>query len=89
MIEIANILRTRLGAAASKVPSVEVPSETVKALASTSPAMKLVAPMLDVMMDATSEKAQRLLGWKPRPVEESVVATAESLIRLGVVRPAV
>jgi len=86
MIAIANVLRARLGAAASKVPSVEVPSETVGALASTHPAMKLVAPMLDVTMDATSEKAQRLLGWKPRPVEESVVATAESLIRLGVVR---
>lgn len=47
--------------------------------------MKLVATMLDVMMDATSGKARRLLGWKPRPVEESVVATAESLIRLGLV----
>jgi dihydroflavonol-4-reductase len=85
MIEIANILRARLGAAASKVPSAEVPSEVVRAMAASNPAMKLVAPLLDVMMDATSEKAQRLLGWKPRPVEESVVATAESLIRLGLV----
>jgi dihydroflavonol-4-reductase len=85
MIEIANILRARLGAAASKVPSTEVPSDVIRTLAPTNPAMKLVAPMLDVMMDATSEKAQRLLGWKPRPVEDAVVATAESLIRLGLV----
>lgn len=88
MIEIANILRARLGEAARKVPSVEVPSDIVRALAATNPAMKLMAPMLDVTMDATSEKAQRLLGWRPRPVDESVVATAESLLRLGVVRPA-
>lgn len=86
LIEIANILRARLGAAASKVPTREMPSDSIRALASADPTMKMVAPMLDVLMDATSDKAQRLLGWRPRPVEESVAETAESLIRLGVVR---
>jgi len=36
--------------------------------------------------NATSEKAQRVLGWTPRSREESVVATAESLVELGLVR---
>ncbi|MBS0471342.1 MAG: aldehyde reductase [Proteobacteria bacterium] len=86
MIEVARILRARLGKAAAKVPVREIPNLVIRLLALTNPAMKMMAPMLGVKMDATSEKAQRLLGWKPRPVEESVVATAQSLIRLGLVR---
>jgi dihydroflavonol-4-reductase len=34
----------------------------------------------------TSEKAKRMLGWAPRPEGEALVATAESLIRLGLVK---
>ena len=30
-------------------------------------------------------KAQRVLGWQPRAWQDAVVATAESLVRLGVV----
>jgi len=36
--------------------------------------------------NATSEKAQRVLGWRPRSREDSVVATAESMIRLGLLK---
>jgi dihydroflavonol-4-reductase len=88
MIEVAKILRARLGKAAGKVPTREVPNLVIRLLARRNPAMKMVVPLLGVKMDATSEKARRLLGWKPRPVEESVVATAQSLIRLGLVRGA-
>jgi dihydroflavonol-4-reductase len=45
--------------------------------------MKAFAPLLDINMNASSAKAIRLLGWKPRPSDEAIVATAESLIRLG------
>jgi hypothetical protein len=47
--------------------------------------MRQLLPMLGKVRNATSEKAQRLLGWKPRPREDAVVATAESLIRFGIV----
>jgi dihydroflavonol-4-reductase len=45
--------------------------------------MKSVVPFLGMTMNATSEKAIRLLGWSPRPAEEAIVASAESLLRLG------
>jgi dihydroflavonol-4-reductase len=86
MIEVAKILRARMGKAAAKVPTREVPSLFIRFAALRDPSMKMVLPLLGVKMDATSAKAQRLLGWTPRPVEESVVATAESLIKLGLVR---
>ncbi len=42
-------------------------------------------PMLGVNMDATSAKAQRLLGWRPRSAEDAILATARSLYALGLV----
>ena len=41
--------------------------------------------MLDKRRDAASAKAERVLGWKLRSREETIVATAESPVRLGVV----
>ena len=43
-------------------------------------------PELGKRKNAASAKARRLLGWTPRPAEEAVVATAESLARLGLLR---
>lgn len=46
------------------------------------PELKLVLPELGKEKHATGEKATRLLGWNPRPWEQSAVDTAESLIAL-------
>ena len=50
------------------------------------PAVKLILPELGKMKNATNEKAKRMLGWAPRSNEESIVATAESLVRLGLLK---
>jgi dihydroflavonol-4-reductase len=50
------------------------------------PAVKQILPELGKRKNATSEKARRLLGWAPRSNEESIVATAESLARLGLLK---
>jgi len=47
------------------------------------PALKLLLPELGKKKNATNEKAKRLLGWAPRSNEDSIVATAESLLHLG------
>jgi dihydroflavonol-4-reductase len=31
------------------------------------------------------DEAQQLLSWTPRPFEDAVIATAQSLLRLGLV----
>lgn len=48
--------------------------------------MRSIVPLLGVNLNATSAKARRVLGWSPRSSEEAIVATAESLIRLGLLR---
>jgi len=65
--------QARLGAAVKKVPTRELPNWIVRAGAIFDPAMRQLLPMLGKVRNATSEKAQRLLGWKPRPREDAVV----------------
>jgi dihydroflavonol-4-reductase len=50
------------------------------------PAIKLILPELGKVKNATNEKARRVLGWAPRSNEEAIVATAESLVRLGLLK---
>ena len=86
LLDIAKVLRARMGASAKKVPTRELPNWIMRLAALRDPAAKALVPQLGKVMSATSEKAIRLLGWTPRPNEEAIVATAESLLRLGIVR---
>lgn len=83
--DVARVLRERMGAAASKVTTREIPNTIVRIGAHANPAMKALVPFLGLNMNATSEKAIRLLGWSPRPAEEAIVASAESLVQLGLI----
>lgn len=85
MADIAKILRRRLGPAANKVSARVLPNLAVRLAARSNPAMKGMLPMLGVDMNVTADKARRLLGWTPRSSEEAILATAESLLRLGLV----
>jgi dihydroflavonol-4-reductase len=80
--DMAAILRRRLGDAAARVPRRELPNWLVRLAALRDPAVKQIVPELGKRKDATSEKAHSLLGWTPRPSEEAIVATAESLLAM-------
>ncbi len=86
IVEIAKTLKARLGDAAKRVPTRELPNWLVKLAALKDPAVKQIIPELGKWKNATGEKAQRVLGWAPRSREDSVVGTADSLIRLGLVK---
>ncbi len=86
VIDIARVLRERMGAAASKVPTRVLPNWLVRLGTLKSPVMRGAVPLLGLNLNATSEKAIRLLGWSPRSREDAIVATAESLIRLDLLR---
>jgi len=81
-MEIAQLLKARLGDAARRVPTRQLPNWLVRLARFKDPAVKQILPELGKWKNATSEKAQRVLGWLPRSREESVMATAESLLRL-------
>jgi len=85
MLAIAAVLRERLGDAARKVPRRELPNWLVRLVALFDRNLKTVVPLLDSTRRATSAKAERMLGWRPRSPEDAIVATAESLIKFGIV----
>ncbi len=85
MPEIARVLKARLGSEARRVSTRTLPSWFVRMLAPFNGQLRPLLPLLDVIRQPTSAKAERLLDWKPRAPEEAVVATAESLVRLGMV----
>jgi nucleoside-diphosphate-sugar epimerase len=86
MLEVAQILKRRLGEAAKRVPSFQLPNWMVYLAALRDPAVKQILPELGRRKNASNEKARRLLGWAPRSSEEAVVASAESLQRLGLLK---
>jgi dihydroflavonol-4-reductase len=82
--EVAEILRDRLGADAAKVPSRTVPNLVVRGLARFDPGLRSVVGDLGKRVDYSDEKARTRLGWSVRPVEETIVDCARSLMEHGV-----
>jgi dihydroflavonol-4-reductase len=86
LIDIANLLRDRLGDVARRVPRRELPDWVVRLGALFNPAARQILPELGKFKNATHEKARRVLRWAPRSNAESLIATADSLVRLGLIK---
>ena len=86
ILEIAKVLRARLGEAAKRVPKSQIPDFVVRLAAMRDEAVKQILPELGKYKNGTNAKAVRVLGWQPRSREEACVATAQSLIDLGLLK---
>jgi nucleoside-diphosphate-sugar epimerase len=86
MLDIAKVLKERMGASGKIVPTRQLPDWLVRVAALRDPAVKQILPELGKVKNGTNAKAKRVLGWAPRSNEESIVATAESLVRLGLLK---
>jgi dihydroflavonol-4-reductase len=78
--DVAAILRERLGSDARKVPRRKVPDLVVRALALFDPEVRSVVGELGQKTTYSTENARRRVGWTPRPVEETIVDCARSLL---------
>jgi nucleoside-diphosphate-sugar epimerase len=86
LIDVAMILKKRLGPIARRVPTREMPDWLVRLLARFMPDLRLIALELGNVRNLTNAKAKRILNWTPRSNEDCIVATAESLQRLGLLK---
>lgn len=84
--QIARILKRRLGAAAKRVPTMELPDFMVRLAATRDPAVQQILPELGKRKNASNEKARRLLGWTFISNEECLIATAQSMLDLGLLK---
>jgi dihydroflavonol-4-reductase len=84
---MARILREHFPAAADLLPSRELTIEEVREAAKTEPALRDAAVLGGRTPLISNDKARSVLGWNPRDAAASVVATADSQIRLGLTLP--
>jgi len=78
--EIAEILRTHLGADAARVPTEALPDDDFRALAQVSPPLATLLPLLGRALQHSPAKVQRMLGWRPRPAVETIVDSARCIL---------
>ncbi|HEY0145510.1 MAG TPA: NAD-dependent epimerase/dehydratase family protein, partial [Methylovirgula sp.] len=84
MKQMAEIGRSGLGSRA-KVPTRQMPDFVLRLISIFDRPLRFIIPALGKKHANTSAKAQAVLGWKPRPVRETIVDCAESLIAKGAV----
>ncbi len=83
MAEVAAVLRRELGADAAKVPTRKVPDLLVRAMALFDSSIRSITNQLGKKLAYSNEKAKTMLDWSPRPVEETIVETARSMVKQG------
>ncbi|PZN97223.1 MAG: epimerase [Alphaproteobacteria bacterium] len=86
MGDVADVLKIRLGDRAKRVPTRALPDWLLRIAARFDPTVRMVVPELGKVRECTSAHARAVLGWTPRPEEETIVDCAESLIAHGLVK---
>ena len=88
--EIADLLRAELGAGpdqgAHKVTTRNVPDWLVRIAAHFNPLARAVVGELGNVRNQDASHAKAMLGWETRPVEQSILDSARSLLALGIVK---
>jgi nucleoside-diphosphate-sugar epimerase len=84
--EIAQVLRANMGDAARRVPTRVLPNWLLRIAAMRDRTVQQIVPELGKVKSASNDKARRTLGWAPRSNEDAIVAAAESLVRLGLLK---
>ncbi|EKQ56193.1 NAD-dependent epimerase/dehydratase family protein, partial [Clostridium sp. Maddingley MBC34-26] len=83
--EEAEILQRYLGSTAKKVSTKALPDFVIKFMAIFKKDLRMPATFLGQNTACSNAKAKKLLGWQPRSAEEAIVATAKSMIELGLI----
>ncbi|WP_026885561.1 SDR family oxidoreductase [Clostridium beijerinckii] len=83
--EEAKILQRYLGSTAKKVSTKALPDFMIKFMAIFKKDLRMPATFLGQNTACSNAKAKKLLGWQPRSAEEAIVATAKSMIELGLI----
>lgn len=88
VLGMSKILHERLPADSKKAPTWEVPNFVVRLVGLWDKQVTLITHELGKKKRTSNEKAKTVLGWKPRPMEDAIQTTAESLIKFGLVKKA-
>ncbi len=84
-IDMMRPIKAKLGAAARKVPSFQLPNFVIKIIGLFDPAARGIVPELGRMVPVDNSRTKKALGMKFIPVSESAPAMAASLVEFGLV----
>jgi len=84
--DMSVILQQGMGEKAANAKLRQLPDWLIRVIALFNPLAREAAPRLGIRAAASNAKARDLLGWQFRSNEEAIVASGESLVRLGIVR---
>jgi nucleoside-diphosphate-sugar epimerase len=82
MAEVARLLAD----AGHKVPTRMLPDWLVHVVGLFDPTVRMVIPQLGSKSTFDTSRIRDELGWRPRPLPESILATADSLKSHGVIK---
>lgn len=85
MGELARMLADEYNPRGYRVPTRVLPNWLIRALALVDGTVRLTVPVLGRTENVSAAKAEAELGWRMRPVRDTVLDTAESLIAHGLV----
>ena len=85
MREMAQALRAGLGEAGRRLPTRQLPDLIVRFTALFDPSLRSITVSLGRRNRHTTAKAERILGWQPRPAAQTVLDCARSLLEWQVV----
>jgi dihydroflavonol-4-reductase len=83
--DMSVILQQGMGEKAAKAKLRQIPDWLMRIMALFNPLAREAGPRLGIRAAASNTKARELLGWQFRSNEEAIVASGESLVRLGIV----
>ncbi|MFD1419071.1 SDR family oxidoreductase [Companilactobacillus keshanensis] len=86
MMDVADVLRESFPDYASQLPTKLVPNVLIKTAAVTNPKLRMIASIVGGYAETSNEKAKSLLNWHPRLAKTAIIATAQSMIDLGIVK---
>jgi dihydroflavonol-4-reductase len=86
LVEIARLLKARLGPKARRVPTRTLPDFLVRMVAIWDPLVRMVISELGRTRNMDASHAKAVLGWATRSEEDSLVDCANSLIDKGIVK---
>lgn len=86
MMDVADILREAFPDYAKNLPTKIIPNAVIKAAALTNPKIRMIATIVGTYAETSNKKAKTLLDWNPRSAKTAIIATAQSMIDLGIVK---
>ena len=83
--DFAKILHENFAHLGYRIPTMTLPDPLVRFFSLFIPKTKYVADALGWRYTLSTEKAKSILGWEPRPINETIIAMGESLIEKKIV----